>query len=102
MNFIHADNEDHTQMQDPPVGQPELLCVVFLHNRVYNDLLVRRDAAGPQTEVQQAADSPVYRLRRERDGPEQSGVQLGDRGRQVPVPTVPHRHLVVMRGEHPR
>ncbi|KAI3352840.1 hypothetical protein L3Q82_019415 [Scortum barcoo] len=39
-------------------------------------------------------------IRGERDGPQQGGLQLGDRGRQVPVPPVPHRDLVLLRGEH--
>lgn len=63
---------------------------------------MRGDPESPQAEVQQAADTPVYRLRSERDRPEQSGVQLGDRGRQVSVPTVPYRHLVLVRGKYPR
>lgn len=89
-------------MQDPAVGELELPRPVFLHYRLHNDVLVRGDPEGAQAEVQQAADTPVYRLRSERDGPEQGGVQLGDRGRPVPVQTVPHRHLVLLRGEHQR
>lgn len=94
----HADNED----EDPPVGQPELLRPVLRHHCLHHHLLVRGDAAGAQAQMQQAADAPVHRLRSERNGPQQGGVQLGDWGWQVPVPTVSHRHLVLVRGEHPR
>lgn len=95
-SILLADNEVDTPVQDPPVGQPELLRAAFLHHRVHNDVLVRGHPASSQAEVQQAADAPVHRLWRERDRPEQGGVQLGDRGRQVPVPPVSHRHLVLV------
>jgi len=61
--IIHTDNEEDSQIQDPPVGRLELLGPVFRHNRVLNDVLVRRHPESSQTKVQQAADTQLHRLR---------------------------------------
>uniref|UniRef100_A0A669FBU5 Germ cell-specific gene 1-like protein n=1 Tax=Oreochromis niloticus TaxID=8128 RepID=A0A669FBU5_ORENI len=96
------DHEDDAEMPRAAVGGSEPGGPFLLHHRLHHHVLVRGHPARPQAQLQQAAAPQLHRLRRERDRPEQSALQLGDRGRPLPLPPLPHGHLVLLRGEHPR
>lgn len=97
-----SDDEDDAEMSRAAVGGAEPGGAALLHHRLHHHLLVPGHPARAQAHLQPAAAPQLHRLRRERVGPEQGPLQLGDRRRPLPLPPLPHRHLVLVRGEHPR